>query len=87
MSALGHKRTLAVHKPMSALPPIATTKADIGALKVSTANRDDGGYRAAGWKIKPAPEKIRESSGAGAAGDSVFAAWAGSGPRLWRQRQ
>ena len=23
MSALGHKRTFAVHKPMSALPPIA----------------------------------------------------------------
>jgi hypothetical protein len=29
MSALGQKRTLAVHKPMSALPPIATAKADI----------------------------------------------------------
>src|SRR5262245_48708482 len=29
MSALGHKRTFAVHKLMSALPPIATAKADI----------------------------------------------------------
>jgi hypothetical protein len=27
MSALGHKRTFAVHQPMSALPPIATAKA------------------------------------------------------------
>jgi hypothetical protein len=25
MSALGHKRTFAVHQPMSALPPIATS--------------------------------------------------------------
>jgi hypothetical protein len=31
MSALGQKRTCAAHKPMSALPPIATGKADIGA--------------------------------------------------------
>src|SRR5262249_4494375 len=29
MSALGHKRTCAAHSPMSALPPIATAKADI----------------------------------------------------------
>ena len=29
MSALGHKRTYAVQKGMSALPPIATAKADI----------------------------------------------------------
>jgi hypothetical protein len=29
MSALGHKRTYAVQQPMSALPPIATAKADI----------------------------------------------------------
>src|SRR5215510_7289068 len=28
MSALGQKRTYALHQPMSALPPIATTKAD-----------------------------------------------------------
>jgi len=28
MSALGQKRTYAVHKRMSALPPIATAKAD-----------------------------------------------------------
>jgi hypothetical protein len=28
MSALGQKRTFAVHKPMSALPPIATAKAN-----------------------------------------------------------
>src|SRR6478609_9391672 len=28
-SALGHKRTYAAHKPMSALPPITTAKADI----------------------------------------------------------
>ena len=32
MSALGHKRTYAVQKGMSALPPKATAKADIGAL-------------------------------------------------------
>jgi hypothetical protein len=29
MSALGHKRTFATQKAMSALPPIATVKADI----------------------------------------------------------
>jgi hypothetical protein len=29
MSALGQKRTCAVHQPMSASPPIATVKADI----------------------------------------------------------
>jgi hypothetical protein len=29
MSALGQKRTCAAHQPMSALPPIATAKADI----------------------------------------------------------
>ena len=29
MSALGHKRTYAVQNGMSALPPIATAKADI----------------------------------------------------------
>jgi hypothetical protein len=28
MSALGHKQTYAVQQPMSALPPIATAKAD-----------------------------------------------------------
>ena len=33
MSALGHKRTCAAHKPMSALPPIATAKADIRPAK------------------------------------------------------
>src|SRR5215475_1518656 len=30
MSALGQKQTYAVHQLMSALPPIATAKADIG---------------------------------------------------------
>jgi hypothetical protein len=30
MSALGQKQTYAVHQPMSALPPKATAKADIG---------------------------------------------------------
>jgi hypothetical protein len=29
MSLLGHKQTYAVHQPMSALPPIATAKADM----------------------------------------------------------
>jgi len=29
MSALGQKQTCALHQPMSALPPIATAKADI----------------------------------------------------------
>jgi len=33
MSALGQKQTCAAQKSMSALPPIATAKADIGALK------------------------------------------------------
>jgi len=28
MSALGQKQTCAMHQPMSALPPIATAKAD-----------------------------------------------------------
>jgi hypothetical protein len=31
MSALGQKQTCAVQQPMSALPPIATEKADIAA--------------------------------------------------------
>jgi hypothetical protein len=31
MSASGHKRTFAVHHPMSALHPIAATKADMAA--------------------------------------------------------
>jgi len=30
MSALGHKQTYALQKAMSALPPIATAKADFG---------------------------------------------------------
>ena len=29
MSALGQKQTCAMHQPMSALPPIATAKADM----------------------------------------------------------
>jgi hypothetical protein len=37
MSALGHKRTYAVQKGMSALPPIATAKADIAQLIVRVA--------------------------------------------------
>jgi hypothetical protein len=32
MSALGQQQTCAVQKAMSALPPIATAKADIGTL-------------------------------------------------------
>src|SRR5262245_27732565 len=35
MSALGHKRTYAAHKPMSALPPIATAKADMPQMVMS----------------------------------------------------
>jgi hypothetical protein len=35
MSALGHKRTFAVHQPMSALPPIATAKADMPQMVMS----------------------------------------------------
>jgi hypothetical protein len=35
MSALGHKRTYAVHKAMSALPPIATAKADMPQMVMS----------------------------------------------------
>ena len=37
MSALGHKRTFAVQNGMSALPPKATAKADIGALEFMSA--------------------------------------------------
>ena len=37
MSALGHKRTFAVQYVMSALPPKATAKADIGALEFMSA--------------------------------------------------
>jgi len=33
MSALGQKQTYAVQQGMSALPPIATAKADIGTLE------------------------------------------------------
>jgi len=33
MSALGHKRTYAVQNVMSALPPIATAKADMFSAK------------------------------------------------------
>ena len=44
MSALGHKQTCAVQEAMSALPPIATAKADIGA---QSKTRD----RMAGWLI------------------------------------
>ena len=37
MSALGQKQTFAVHQPVSALPPKATAKADMGALKFMSA--------------------------------------------------
>ena len=36
MSALGHKRTYAAQQPMSALPPIATAKADMPLCSAST---------------------------------------------------
>jgi len=36
MSALGQKQTYAVHQPMSALPPIATAKADLSQTAMST---------------------------------------------------
>jgi hypothetical protein len=36
MSALGQKQTCAAQKPMSALPPIATEKADIDDMHVGT---------------------------------------------------
>jgi len=39
MSALGHKQTYAVQKAMSALPPIATAKADICPLRETTSLR------------------------------------------------
>jgi len=35
MSALGHKRTFALQKAMSALPPIATVKADMPQMVMS----------------------------------------------------
>ena len=35
MSALGQKQTFAVHQPMSALPPIATAKADMPQMIMS----------------------------------------------------
>jgi len=41
MSALGQKQTYAVHQPMSALPPIATAKADIGKCIVSSMESGD----------------------------------------------
>jgi hypothetical protein len=41
MSALGHKRTYAVHQPMSALLPIATAKAD---LELATSGRPLQGH-------------------------------------------
>jgi hypothetical protein len=37
MSALGQKQTYALQQAMSALPPIATVKADIGVLKLMSA--------------------------------------------------
>src|SRR4029450_5025530 len=39
MSACGQKRTCALHKVMSALPPIATAKADISLAPVERASR------------------------------------------------
>ena len=39
MSALGQKRTCALHKVISALPPIATAKADISLAPVERASR------------------------------------------------
>jgi hypothetical protein len=39
MSALGQKQTCAMHQPMSALPPIATVKADIRGPRVDAAGR------------------------------------------------
>jgi hypothetical protein len=42
MSALGHKQTYAPHQVMSALPPIATAKADIS-WRFSEASPWDGG--------------------------------------------
>jgi hypothetical protein len=39
MSALGQKRTCALHKVMSALPPIPTAKADISLAPVELASR------------------------------------------------
>jgi hypothetical protein len=37
MSALGHKQTYALQQAMSALPPIATVKADIFSIEISRA--------------------------------------------------
>jgi len=44
MSALGQKRTFAVHKPMSALPPIATAKADFPQTVMSALPRRGFGF-------------------------------------------
>src|SRR5215510_7328172 len=41
MSALGQKQTFAVQKGMSALPPIATAKADMCAAQGLTSSHDD----------------------------------------------
>src|SRR5262249_35043747 len=38
MSALGHKQTCAAQKGMSALPPIATAKADICGSRIAVPN-------------------------------------------------
>jgi hypothetical protein len=47
MSALGHKRTYAVHKPMSALPPIATLKADMSVDRAAILELQDLGIEGA----------------------------------------
>jgi hypothetical protein len=50
MSALGHKRTFAVHQPMSALPPITTAKADI-ALRGACSSRQEEYDHARQWNL------------------------------------
>src|SRR5262249_32257503 len=49
MSALGHKRTYAPQQAMSALPPIATEKADIGNQSCPLWANRHAHYRLLGW--------------------------------------
>src|SRR4029453_5728677 len=54
MSALGHKRTCAVHSPMSALPPKATVKAD--SRKRSCPHSPQADICSATWSVRYGPK-------------------------------
>ena len=55
MAALGQKQTCAAHQPMSALPPIATVKADIArkhGYALSSRHSGQGTHNADGTVIR-----------------------------------